>query len=212
MITIATLFWDRNDATDHYADGYTPEWVNRLYRGFERNLTKPFRFVVFTDTIRTVYSAPIKQRLLTNRHAPTYVDCLEPYRLNVPMILVGLDTVVTGNCDHLAEYCETGTTIALPRDPYKPQRACNGVALVPSGHADVWFGADRDALPPRTADMQRLRDLPHVFLDDLYPGDVVSYKVNVQRDGLNDARIVYFHGDQKPHQVRGVKWLDEAWQ
>lgn len=211
MITIATLFWQRNDATGHFADGYTPEWVNRLYRGFERNLTKPFRFVVFTDRLRVCYSAPIKQHLLTNRSIPTYADCLEPYRLNVPMILVGLDTVVTGNCDHLAEYCMTGTQIALPRDPYKPQRACNGVALVPAGHADVWFGANHDELPSRWADMQRLRDVPHIFLNDLYPKHVVSYKVDVARDGLGDARIVYFHGDRKPHQVRGVQWLNEAW-
>lgn len=210
MITVATLFWQCNDATGHFADGYTTEWVEKLYRGFKRNLSDPFRFVVFTDQLRE-YKEPVEQRLLTNRSAPAYVDCLEPYRLDVPMILVGLDTVVTGNCDHLAEYCMTASQIALPRDPYKPHMVCNGVALVPAGHADVWFKAQPSTLPPRWADMQRLRDLPHVFLNDLYPGHVVSYKVDVARDGLGDARIVYFHGDRKPHQVRGVEWLNEAW-
>lgn len=28
---------------------YSPEWVNRLYRGVKRHLTPPFNFVCFTD-------------------------------------------------------------------------------------------------------------------------------------------------------------------
>lgn len=209
MITVATLFWQRNDKTNHYADGYSQQWVEKLYRGFARNLTVPFKFVCFTDRAYA-WNEPILTRFLTNSAKPEYFDCLEPYRLDEPMILTGLDTVVTGNCDALAQYCLEGSKIAIPRDPYRPQRACNGVALVPAGNGHVWFDADRDELNPRTADMDRLRSLPHVFLDDLYPGSVVSYKVHVKPRGVRDSRIVYFHGGEKPHEI-DADWLKKAW-
>ena len=209
MITIATLFWQKNDATGHYADGYSVQWVEKLYRGFARNLTVPFRFVCFTDRERT-WGEPILTRILTNSDRPEYFDCLEAYRLDEPMILTGLDTVVTGNCDALARYCMEGYKIALPRDPYRPSRACNGVALVPAGNGHVWFDADRAALPPRTADMDRLRGLPHVFLDDIYPGYVVSYKKQVKPQGVGGSRIVYFHGKEKPHEI-DADWIKRAW-
>ena len=211
MITIATLYWDRQDGTDHFAGGYSPEWVERLYRGFRRNLTCDFRFVVFTDRFRDYEHDEIVQRLLKD-DPPTYESCLQPYELNEPMILVGLDTIVTGNCDDLVEYCLGGDHIALPLDPYNPLKVCNGVALVPDGHAPVW--TDRpDDLPPRTADMTRLRSLRlrHI-IDDLFPGQVQSYKCQVKpRGNLGDARIVYFHGEEKPHQLPDVAWIGEHW-
>lgn len=136
---------------------------------------------------------------------PSYADCIEPYGMNVPMILVGLDTVITGPINHLAEYCLTADRIALPRDPNRPEICCNGVALVPAGQKavfDEWSGEN---------DMAWLRARHHAFIDDLFPGQVVSYKGHVKKNGLGDARIVYFHGQEKPHELTDQPWIREHW-
>lgn len=203
MLTVATLFWQPNKNSRTFSTMYTEEWVEKLYRGFERNLSKPFRFVCFTDCLRN-FKEPIEQEAIS-ASVPDYGTCIEPYTLGVPMILVGLDTVVTGNIDHLAEYCFTADRIALPRDPYKPHIACNGVALVPAG----WERIGKEHAGEN--DMEWCRSFPHQFIDDLFPGHVKSFKGHVKKRGFGDTRICYFHGEEKPHQLANVDWLKEHW-
>lgn len=203
MITIATLLWDANGGSQHFSKMYDESWVCRLLQGFQRNLSLPFRFVLFTDRERHLPAEVIQQRMTAKQ--PSYGDCIEPYRLNMPMILVGLDTVITGPVNHLATYCMVADKIALPRDPYSPERCCNGVALVPAGQREVyddWRGEN---------DMAWLRARPHVFIDDLFPGQVVSYKGQVKKNGLGDARIVYFHGNEKPRELTDQPWIRKHW-
>lgn len=204
MITIATLFWRANQKSQPFSAMYTEAWVEKLLNGFARNLTDEFRFVCFVDRIYPRLSKVIDQRLLESA-TPGYADCIAPYSLNEPMILCGLDTVVTGNCDDLARYCLEADTIALPRDPYSPEVACNGVALVPAGKAGVyesWSGEN---------DMAHMRAQPHVFIDDIFPGAVRSYKGSISKTGLGDTRIAYFHGLDKPHELIGLDWIRKHW-
>lgn len=203
MITVATLLWSPNRHSKSFSTAYTEAWVERLFRGFARNLTKPFRFVCYVDRPRT-FAEPIYQVRLRSPE-PTYADCIQPYELGCPMILVGLDTVVTGNIDHLADYCMTADKIALPRDPYAPHRACNGVALVPAGMEAI--AKDHRG----ENDMEWLRAKPHAFLDDLWPGQVVSWKGRVEKFGAGDARLIYFHGERKPHQMPNNALIQEHW-
>lgn len=203
MLTVTSLLWDKNEASYGFSQMYDERWVTRLHDGFARNLSIPWRFVLFTDRERDLPKEIHQERMKATK--PTYADCIEPYRFGVPMILVGLDTVVVGPVNHLARYCEESETIALPRDPYQPERACNGVALIPPGQQNVyrnWNGEN---------DMEWLRKQKHRFIDDLFPEQVVSYKGHVHKNGLGDARIVYFHGDQKPHQLKSEPWIRKHW-
>lgn len=203
MITICSLLWASNRHSKPFSSIYTEEWVEKLYRGFGRNLTEPFRFVCYVDRPRE-FVEPIDQRPLASEEA-SYGDCIQPYELGEPMILVGLDTIVTGNCDHLAESCLMRTDLGLPRDPYRPSQACNGVALAP-------VGMERIARDHRGEnDMEWVRKFPHSYLDDEFPGQVVSYKGHVEKHGLGDARVVYFHGLKKPHELGHLDWVREHW-
>ncbi len=203
-LVVATCLWDANRNTKDFSLGYTEDWVEKLYRGFQRNLSVPFRFVVFTDKDRTFCDGVNQERL--GSPEPDYGSFTEPYRLNDPMILVGLDTIVVGNIDHMAEYCLTADKIALPRNPYKPEQSINGVALVPAGWRNVfddWRGEN---------DMEWLRTFPWQPIDDLWPGQVVSLKAHRIRDvGLGDARIVYFHGRPKPPALMNLDWIRNNW-
>lgn len=122
------------------------------------------------------------------------------------MILVGLDTIIVGNIDRYADYCLTASKIALPRDPYKPERSINGVALVPAGQKavfDNWSGEN---------DMEWMRKQDTVFIDDLFPGEVLSLKAHRIRDvGIGDARIIYFHGRPKAHELMHLDWVRKHW-
>lgn len=204
MLTVATCFWRANSKTATESWGYEPHWVDRLYRGFARNLTQPFRFVAFTDR-EYEFREPVEQRRLSSDE-PGWESMIEPFQLEGPLIVTGLDTIVTGNCDALADWCETArNVIALPRSPGKDY-ACNGVALVPRGmtriHAE-WRGEN---------DMEWLRTFPHVFIEDaIGEGVVASFKCGVRSRGLGDTRIVYFHGRPKPNDALLLPWVRENW-
>lgn len=205
MLTVASLLWEPNAESEPFSRMYSEAWVERLYRGFARNLSVPFRFLCFTDRERSFNEPLIEQDVDPTLGHGGYADCIRPYRMGTPMILVGLDTVITGNIDHLAGYCMGSDRIALPRDPYQPQIACNGVALVPGG---------RDEIATRHCgenDMAWVRRFPHAIIDDLWPGHVISFKGAGEPRRLRDERIVYFHGDRKPHQLADVPWVSEHW-
>jgi uncharacterized Rossmann fold enzyme len=204
MLNIVTLLWHANALSRDFSCCYDESWVMKLFDGFARNLTRPHRFVLFTDRRRDLGGRDVLQ-ILIDSAPPAYGACIEPYRLDEPMILVGLDTVVTGNIDHLADYCLNSNTIALPRDPFHSTTVCNGVALVPAGQRKVyetWSGEN---------DMDWMRAQPHKVIDILFPGHVVSFKGDAKHHGLRDARIVYFHGHEKPHELPDVEWIETHW-
>lgn len=204
MLIVSTCLWKENEKTKDFSRGYNELWVERLYRGFARNLTVPFRFILFTDSTRK-FDEPIEQ-LRLSVPTPDYGSFIEPFRLNKPMILVGLDTIIVGNIDHYADYCKRGELVALPRDPYQPERSINGVALVPSGHRnifDFWRGEN---------DMEWLRKFPWQPIDDMFPGECLSLKFHdVRRKGLQGAKIIYFHGKPKPPDLMHLDWVREHW-
>jgi len=203
-LTVATCFWTPNEHSVEASRCYTTEWVDRLARSFRKHLTLPHRFVVFTDKRYAFRADPVVQYLLRS-DTPDWSSMIEPFQLNTPSIIVGLDTVVTGNIDHLARYCLEAETLALPRSPGKDY-ACNGVCLVPAGHRriyDEWRGEN---------DMEWLRAQPHAFIEDVFgKGQVVSYKLHVRPFGLGDARIVYMHGRPKADELGYLDWVREHW-
>lgn len=204
MLVVATCLWQANKHSLPGSLCYDETWVDKLYRGFRRNLTMRFRFVVFTDRQRR-FAEPVEQEMLSAT-VPDYGSFTEPYRLNEPMILVGLDTVIVGNLDHFHNYCLTAERIALLRDPYKPEQSINGVALVPAGQRHIWDEWDG------ANDMEHLRRYDTAFIDDTWPGHCLSLKAHdVRRKGLQDARIIYFHGKPKPHQIGNPDWIKEHW-
>lgn len=204
MLTVCSLLWEPNGKSRDFSRMYTDDWAVRLFNGFARHLTLDHRFVLYTDRQREL-PAHIEQKVIPGLGRRGYSECIRPFEMGVPMILVGLDTIVTGNIDKLARWCFERKELCLPRDPYKPSQAINGICLVPAGH-------ERIAREHRGEnDMVHVRRYRHRFIDDEFPGFVRSYKGHVERHGLGDARIVYFHGLKKPHELGHVGWIKEHW-
>lgn len=203
VITVATCLWDANAFSHPFSRCYDDSWADKLYRGFKRNLTLPFRFVVFTDRERKFRESVEQMPIL--RRPIHYGACVEPFALNVPLIFVGLDTIVVGNVDKLARWClQNRGKLALPKHPYEPW-SINGVVLWGGGNPAIfgnWAGEN---------DMDWMRSFEHQRIDDLFPRKVVSYKAHVTRHGLHKARIVYFHGQPKPPELMHLPWVRECW-
>jgi hypothetical protein len=204
VLHVATCLWDANRHSLAGSRCFNELWVEKLAAGFRRYLTIPHRFVVFTDRDRRFSRGIYQERLTADE--PDYGSFTEPYRLNEPMILVGLDTLIIRNIDNLSHYCLTADKIALPRDPYQPDRSINGVALVPAGQRriwDEWDGSD---------DMTWLRKQDTAFMDDLFPGAARSFKAHdVRRKGTQGAQVVYFHGFPKPNDLINDKMVRKHW-
>jgi hypothetical protein len=201
VITIATLLWQPNHGSYDFSNMYDESWVEKLYRGVKRHLTLPFEFTCYTDR-DYMFKEPIQQRRIVG--VPGYSSCIQPYSLNRRMILMGLDTVITGSIDHFAAATTLIGAVGLPRDPFYPSKVCNGVALVPAGRAFIAYMHDGEN------DMDWMRQQQHFIMDDVWPGQIASYKGSVKDNGLGDARIVYFHGAEKPHEL-DHEWIKENW-
>ncbi len=204
MITIACCLWDANEQSLPFSRDYTEADVDKLHRGFKRNLTVPFRTVVFTDRPRTFEEDVWQERLSANE--PGYGSMIEPFKLDEPMIVCGLDTLIVGNCDDLARWCVESVGIAAPRDPFYPEKLCNGVVLATKGCGYLWTEF------PGGNDMDWIRLQPATQIDRLFPKQVVSYKGHVQHYGLEEEnRIVMLHGRPKAADLMHLDWVAESW-
>jgi hypothetical protein len=197
MITVACVYYEAHDGVPSWARCYSPEWVDKLYRGVARNYSKPFRFVCLADNLYNFKESIEIQSLDTTNWCTA---CLQLHAIEADrLVQIGLDSVITGSLDELFAY---EGALAVPRDPYRPQHACNGVVLEPT-RKDI-------ALITNSSDMHALDLFPHDWIDDLYPKQVVSYKAHVMEHGVGGARIVYFHGVPKPHMLE-EQWIKECW-
>lgn len=196
MITVACVYYESPNVP-HFSRCYTPEWVDKLYRGVLRHYNKPFKFVCLTDK-EYKFAERIEQEHLWTTNWPT--ACIQAYGIKAERIaFMGLDTIITGRLSELFHY---KGPLAVPRDPYHPEDPCNGVVLCPP-RPDI-------VETPSASDMRVLDGFKKDYLDDIFPGMVKSYKVHVVPQGLGDARIVYFHGDPKPN-VLDDPWIKENW-
>lgn len=204
VLKVITLLWEPNSGSFQFSRMYDESWVEKLYRGVKRNLHMPFEFICITDRPRE-FSEPIIQVPFRKPEDIGYHSCIESFQWGGPAIIMGLDTVITGDITSLGEYCmNPANKMALPIDPYFPNQACNGVTLLPPGNEEIYLTHQGEN------DMVWLRGFDHVYIDEVFPWKVKSYKGHVRKRGLGDVRIVFFHGEDKPHQIDD-EFVKEHW-
>lgn len=206
MLTVACCLWRANERSPLFSAMYDESWVEKLYRQFCRHLTWPHRFVCFVDEERKFRESGVVQLPLVSARPLTYAAMIEPFKLAGPLMIVGLDTLILGNVNFLGYYCMSQRKMAAVRDPYRPERLINPVMLVPRGWQRVyleWSGQN---------DMDWLRTFDMNYVDDMWPGAVISFKAHKVRDlGTQGASILYFHGTPKPHQLGEMRLIRETW-
>lgn len=205
MLTVCSLLWDANDKSEKFSLAYTDDWAVKLFNGFRRHLTIPHRCVLFTDRRRNLPDF-IEQKVWPDLGKRGYADCVTPYSMNVPMILVGLDTLIIGNIDKMGRWClENPGKLALPKHPYR-DFSINGVQLW-GGH-DIRIFRDWNG----ENDMDWMRGFEHVRIESLWANAVCSWKAHCF-NGVppKGTRIVYFHGDRKFPKLRKEPLIRAHW-
>lgn len=181
---------------------YRPEHVISLRRGILKHLKKPHRFVCFSDiAIPGIDRIPL-------RHGWqgwwSKIEIFAPDRLAGRVFYMDLDTVATGDLAEIASY---SGPMALLSDFYHPSLAQSGVMAFqvgPSTPAAELF----ETFIRQPAFYQRRYDGDGQWinahtkqpdrLQDLYPQQIVSYKVHCAAGVPPNARLVAAHGVPKP--------------
>ncbi len=208
---------------------YDPSWVNRLYRGFERNANgTPFRFLCLTDDVSQVFYRGVEVAQLDDP-SEGWMALNETFRSDIGIdrgLLVGLDTIIVGDVSHILNW---RGEFGVIRNPMGDSSACcNAILSFDRPWADklwstwdadrpmwrracsVGLGPDQNGRPSEVIFLRLNADRSWTFLDDLWPKHVISYKVHLTADPslLTKARIVYFHGTPKPNDIAA---LSEHW-
>lgn len=211
-VTIACVLYQGEDVPAHSLGIFSPEWVDRLYRGIKRNTTRPFNFVCFVDRDYE-FKEPVQSIKLKLPYRNMF-SLLEPFSEDLGhVVFMGLDTIITGNIDSLMDY---RGPFAMLKDPWF-DRPCSGVMMFPYS-PEIWKGfvehhqqAAKDAtMFGFPSDMIYLQKVPHVLMDDT---GIYSYKAHIRDNPklLENAKIVYFHGKEKPHELAGLDWVKKHW-
>lgn len=216
-ITVACCLWS------DWPDGIWPglDYVERLRKGVDRNLSVPHRFICFHDRAQIPWHFDRFGIEFRPLKSPVWLGCLPKLYVYSPeaglsgrVILFDLDNVITGSLDDMAAY---DGKIAV-RGTFRDSAIPDGDMI--SFDADqchfIWerFINDVDGAVDRTEGRERwfLRDTVGKcdHWQDIIPGQIVSYKRHCRQGLPKDARVVSMHGVPRPHQVI-ADWLTEHW-
>jgi hypothetical protein len=202
MINIVCLKWGTK---------YGPEYVNRLHAAVKRNTTVPFKFWCFTDDATGIVSDVTTVALPYADQLDSWWNKLNLFSRDIPIIpgnwifYIDLDTLIVDNIDEILSI--RSSKMIVLRDFY--QGIVKSANLVGSGlmlwrhgrYNHVW---DKFIMDPKKhvakagtyGDQwwieQEVTNI--LFWQDIFPEQVISFKVHC-RKGLPDrARIVCYHG------------------
>lgn len=200
MLTIACVYKPGN--------GFTDEYVYRLREGVAKHCQAPHRFVVLTNQRFEDF-----ETVRLSRNVPGWWNKLDLFREGLfdgQVVYFDLDTMIVGDITGIAT---TPQDFAMLRDFYGKHRVNSGV-MVWDATRD-WGRLYREFTPARIPEYSETQEkwgdqgwisdhLPvePARLQDLFPGQIVSYKADVRRKTLPaDARVVCFHGRPRPSQI-----------
>lgn len=221
---ICTLFDGRNSSIPHTVGVYTPEWVDKLYRGIKRNYSGHFNFICLTDQNYKFKEDVQGIRLSKSVDQYGWMSLMDFYHPDIckgKRFTIGLDTIITGPLDELFSY---NGDIGLVTDPYYPNNVCNAVSISNDNFCqqfwDIWETKEEEIIrkcklfeaPSEMIALNKYSPSVPDLLDKLYPNKILSYKVHLKQNVnlLNESSLVYFHGNPKPHQLEDL-WVKKYW-
>jgi hypothetical protein len=189
---------------------YGAEYVNRLYAAVQRHTTVEYQFHCYTDDSDELHPDVIVHDLpcvdLEGWWNKMYLfNCDNGLTVGEQIFYIDLDTLITGNIDHMLQ--NLPDHIVMLQDFY--HGIAKSAGKIASGlmtwrHGDyhhIWEQFIRD--PNQAIASVRPHGDQHYIASqitqcaiwqELYPGQVVSFKVHC-REGLPDgAKIICYHG------------------
>lgn len=208
MLNVACVNW-RNYA------GRGMDYVTALRNGVQKHLKGvEYRFVCLTDRPQDLPWGMPQVRLPDNVDAWwNKLALFHPasFIAGQRVLFFDLDTVLVGDIGPLAGY--QGPFAALT-NPVMQDNIGSGVMAWEAGTAnDIWQQWDRLGRPSHHpgGDQTWIEVMrPGADrLQEMFPGQLVSFKMDCM-DGIPpSARVVYFHGPPRPHECGG--WVADHW-
>lgn len=200
MITVACVLRSGGD--------YDPSWVYALHRGVSRHL-QDFEFLCLTDTPVAVPWVPL---LHGWRGWWSKAELFRPGLFQGPVLYFDLDTLIVGELEELASYRGPHARLS---DFYQPNLAASGVmAWTPGLHTEAIYNAAlklNGRFPSGRSDYWYAKVAPKVDrLQQLYPGQLVSFKAHARQGPPAAARVVCGHGRPR-FSDPAAGWAHRAW-
>lgn len=189
---------------------YGSEYVNRLFFALKRHTNIPFTFHCFTEKPEKINPGviihPLPYEGLDGWWNKLYLFSKE-IKIDGRIFYIDLDTIVTGNVDQIISYDKdfvvlrdffTGLASGIKTNDYVGSGLMSFEA---HKHSHMWdeFMIDPqgiiNSIKPHGDQVWVMRkQLERVYWQDLFPNQIVSFKVHC-REGLPaDARIICYHG------------------
>lgn len=202
MVNVICLKWGTK---------YGPEYVNNLYAGIKRNTTLNFKFWCVTEDatgIReevNILPLPYADQLDSWWNKLSLFSSDLPFPLGTPLFYVDLDTLITGNIDLILKL--NSPKLVVLKDFYHGlAKSANtvGSGLMAWRHgkySQVWtkFMTNPEKhvkQAGRYGDQwwieQRVSDV--LFWQELFPDQIVSFKLHGRKGQPVGAKIVCYHG------------------
>ena len=170
--------------------GRGEDYVSHLLAGVARNFDGKCKFHVLRDGPVNWWA---KLQMFEPGRFPKGERC----------VYFDLDTIITGPLDDLMAY--DGPFAAL-RDVWQPGQMGSGIMSWTAGECDhvwtEWVKAGKPTDDPHGDQAWIGKHMPMAIrLQDIIPGQLVSFKAQC-RDGVPDgARVVFYHGLPRPHET-----------
>lgn len=192
-------------------------YVNNLYRGVNRNATRPFKFICFTNSkLKTNPAIEVRSFPLYTKMGvlPRIWMFSEEAGLgNSQVLCLDLDLVIMNPLKQIMAYDGKFCTRASfrPGDEYMIDGDIMSFRAGEETDALFWkpFIADLDAAETLCKGRERywIRHVATGYAElwhNVAPWAILSYKQHVMRRKMDPskAEVVSFHGNPKPHRVR----------
>ena len=225
MINIISLKWGTK---------FSPDYVNRLYKGFKRNTTIPFTFHCVTENPKGIVNG-VTIHKLPNTGLEIWWNKLWLFSKEFPLegrvVFVDLDTLIVGNVDDIISH-DNGFTIV--RDFYHAKRkpsAPNAQSCIMSFEAHKHHYIWDDFIKNPSKNMKKghgdqgwiqFKQRKFLYYQDLFPNQIVSFKLHCKNGPPNNARIICYHGKpsiedsiSKTTRAQGIfkpaPWVKDHW-
>lgn len=201
---------------------FTPEWVWALKRGLNRHLDLPYRSPLQdleprTWTLRCLSDLDLGPCTIPLLHKwPGWwskIECFRPGVFGGRVLYLDLDTLPVGDLSELAAYDRAFTMLAsfYAAERGHKQGESGVMAWTPGPHTEAIYEAYAGHPTFRGGDGPFIRShVEHEYLQDLYPGQLVSLKVHAKDGPPEGARLVCGHGRPRLSDPR-AGWAHDAW-
>lgn len=218
---------------------YSSEYVNKLYNAVKRNVTVPHNFICYTEDPAGV-ECETRDFLVDLPYWWYIIGLTNPkHNHSDKTVYMDLDTIITGNIDHIISLDAPFATISDFFSPSGLQTAY--IMWNREVGAKIWEFFTSKYSPEQYSSLgcwgtggtnefleecfgivrlnrNKTPAIPEVKvnrLQDKFLYQCVSYKAQIVRNKWRalppSVRMVFFHGNPAPHEVRDLPWMKDNW-